>query len=967
MPLARSCDPSPGLADEKTGLGNIIWPTYGFLLAPNLTGRLDDIKRRGMVLVDLWDYVPGDSDDCGPYPNGTTGPGMGGVCQFRARREIIDLVNEKLGDAFTGMDNGEQDGRYIGSFADQMSRCAGANAHPDRRVALQARGDELKRSFLQFSRHFQRMTDDLGSRMSGLNSLFMPHYFAKTGLYSGLGAETAQGLPNAQLFYAFLRGAAKAYGKKWWGNASIYNRWGFKRCFATGCTDSGSSLSLLRRLMYSQIIYNSMYFGYEAMQTCTEPGTCDAVAALADGTVHGVAEAVAEKHLQSDNVNATVATIRSINNAVAAAVPPPPGPERLTPIGNIQIAAKALLAQHPNLGAHLTNVAVVFDFFAGFAPPRHLYTGSIYRAWGNLPFESDGYWAHGVLGLMYPGYEDSSYFTSEKGFAVETPFGDATDVLLSDAPGYILQRYPVVIIASRLRSMRTEVASKLEAYVRGGGSLVLTADASEALGRPIFGAAVASMDPQLCKRYSVNATVVVHGLPAAWSHPEPHGWTLCPVQCQSTSCTPVATVGVGAATTTAAVEVVAGKGKMLLLGSSGVASTPAVALPISSGVGGGLPNPYPMLDHVRALLGARMAAQTPFTVHAAEATDPIFPGAVIGDDLSVIPARLSTGKYTIALANNAMTPRPFKLRANPALGSIGSITEIALLDYAGGKYPVTPDTGGYKPGGFSKADIGTSNTTTIAGLDVRLFAVDVDEVAGLAIATPPMPAAPRLRALPLPELGVTGGASMMDSILLRPTFFDHFDTVVVDWRYIESRTAAALAAEGRWAYRQSLSTVVDFTSGMNLYPDLRLCKNAMSDYNRSIATIEGVLSKMATLVNATTATAATATYSSHAIITLHRGVENGYADAQVQQDFVVSLQHLSAFAAARNVTLHLRHGAPKPPGGSITAALEFLRAVNNSNLKIAVSTAAMVSLNLTANEVCVDGVVFLPHCCACSV
>jgi hypothetical protein len=54
------------------------------------------------------------------------------------------------------------------------------------------------------------MTDDLGSRMSSLNSIWFPHYFAKTGLYTGLGAETAQGLPNAQLFYAFLRGAAKA-------------------------------------------------------------------------------------------------------------------------------------------------------------------------------------------------------------------------------------------------------------------------------------------------------------------------------------------------------------------------------------------------------------------------------------------------------------------------------------------------------------------------------------------------------------------------------------------------------------------------------------------------------------------------------------------------------------------------------------------------------------------------------------
>ena len=40
------------------------------------------------------------------------------------------------------------------------------------------------------------------------------------------------------------------------------------------------------------------------------------------------------------------------------------------------------------------------------------------QAWGNLPFDSDSYWAHGVLDLLYPGYADSSYFTSEQGFQV---------------------------------------------------------------------------------------------------------------------------------------------------------------------------------------------------------------------------------------------------------------------------------------------------------------------------------------------------------------------------------------------------------------------------------------------------------------------------------------------------------------------------------------------------------------------
>ena len=82
-----------------------------------------------------------------------------------------------------------------------MNRPAGAQAHPDRELSLAGRGDELKRSYLQvrrtaqhstagynatqtradltlrplqFSRFFEKMTDDLGSRMSALNSIWCP-------------------------------------------------------------------------------------------------------------------------------------------------------------------------------------------------------------------------------------------------------------------------------------------------------------------------------------------------------------------------------------------------------------------------------------------------------------------------------------------------------------------------------------------------------------------------------------------------------------------------------------------------------------------------------------------------------------------------------------------------------------------------------------------------------------------------
>ena len=262
----------------------------------------------------------------------------------------------RTGDSFTGMSNAEQDGRYLSGFANQMDRPAGGQTHPDRELALEARGSELRRNYLQFHRHFQKMTDDLGSRMDSVNSLWFPHYFAKTGLYTALGAEIAQSLPNAQIFYSFLRGAGKQYGKTWWSTPSIWNTWGEKTCTsASACSNSGTSLSLLRRLMYSQILYRSQFFCFEWAWTFSDP-----------------------------------------NN--------PPFNRSLTPIGKLQVAGKQFVETH-EVGTHLANAAVLLDFYSGYAPPRHMYTGfdSYYRSWGNLPFASADYFAHGILDMIYPG------------------------------------------------------------------------------------------------------------------------------------------------------------------------------------------------------------------------------------------------------------------------------------------------------------------------------------------------------------------------------------------------------------------------------------------------------------------------------------------------------------------------------------------------------------------------------------
>jgi hypothetical protein len=233
-----------------------------------------------------------------------------------------------------------------------------------------------------------------------------------------IGSEAAQEHPNAQVFYAFNRGAGKQYGVPWFGNASIYNRWGGKSYGSNGGRNSptkGTSLALLKRLLYSHILYNSMVVGFE------------------NGWFDG---------------------------------------DQLSPIGRIQQSAQKWVRENGQPGAMQTQIGLMTDFYAGWCFPS--YDNILYRVWGNLPYGPGDYLTNNVLGMVFPGYQDSSFFHDERGFATATPYGDSADFLLSDAPGWLLERYPLLVVAGKL-SGGAEVRDKLQAYVEQGGKLFITA------------------------------------------------------------------------------------------------------------------------------------------------------------------------------------------------------------------------------------------------------------------------------------------------------------------------------------------------------------------------------------------------------------------------------------------------------------------------------------------------------------
>jgi len=786
-------------------LGDVIWPSYPILFAQNLGDLADEINHRNLYLFDIWGFVPG------------SGPG-GYWQQFTPPKGVFELLKSKLGARWLGMDVGEQDGRYIGGYANQM--------YPVSRSRFA--------QYVNFQRHFERMCDSLGNRMVALVSLNYGHYLLKEGVFSLIGAETAQALPNAQVYYAFIRGAGKQYGVPWFGNASVWNRWGWKSYGGTGPNNGptkGTSVNLLKRLLYSQILYNSVCVGFE------------------NSWFDGAA---------------------------------------LSPVGRVQQAARKWVLKNGQPGAMVTPIAVLLDFYSGWTFPRHLYTSDVYRVWGNLPYEAGDYWTDDVLDLLYPGYQDSSYFHDESGFIVPTPHGDAADCVLSDAPGWLLERYPVLVVAGKLRG-GAEIRDKLLAYAQGGGRLVITAGSLAQLPGGLAGIEVTGTPRQFDAGQEIRFDDVMIK--------EDRPFELRPMTVPNS-----VQVTARCGDVPAVVSAKCGGGRVIVLASTfGVGTRPATEGAIRGVVDKPLVTPFPLLQHVRRVLDDTFAAQRLFEA---------------GAKLSLITCRQSPGEYTLGICNNALVPQPLTIVSR--CGEIESIRELEIDQFE-------KNAAGYLPEGSAKAAIGVSQDGVIAGGDVRIFRVKVRERGVTEITHRVPPPRPEGRVLPL--RGIT---SIHEAIMARPTFFQHFDGVMIDWRYLHDRETDAVAREAGWIKRQSLRIVTDLTSGINLYPDLRLIDNIRQDHEASMAAVDDVLYKMAILG------------SRDLVLSLHRQPENNFSRQQTWDSFTSTLRRICQAAAKKEITVHLRFCARKPPSG-LKESLDFLRRVAQPNLRLAPSVELLLA------------------------
>ncbi len=781
-------------------LGDIVWAHYGMLYNTNVAEQVKELRRRNLFLFDLWGFVPGS--------------GPGDWTQFKVPDGVLEMFERELGPNWLGMDNGEQDGRYVGGYASQL--------HPF--------GAGRFEQHLNFQRHFERMGTQLGNRMATLISLNFGHYFMREGVYTLIGAETAQALPNAQVYYSFIRGAGKQHGVPWFGNVSVFNRWGWKAYPAgkspnpkMGAT-KGTSLALMKKLMYNQIFYNSVAVGFEN-----------------SFYMHG---------------------------------------DKLSPVGKIQQAAVDWSARHGAPGVMHTPLALMVDVESGWTFPRHLYTHEVYRVWGALPYDAGDYLTDGVLDLIYPTYQDASYFQNERGYNTPTPFGDSADCLLSDAPLWLLRQYPVLVLAGRL-TPTAELVDTLRAYVRQGGHLVLTA----ANARALFPEGLAGIRvlPETSTVQTAQGKIALHAFSL------------------SAGAAPLMAKGVlpGFAARSAL-----DAGTVTVFASPyAVAETPQCALPLANKVGMPLAKPFPLLDSARILLSDIFRGQMLFGT-SPEPKD---------DGLSLIVCRRGKGEYTLAICNNTWEERPFGIHSRA--GRILGVEEL--------KTDVSEKTAiGFTPETLTNVTVGVDSETTIAAGAVRLFRVRTEEGAAVKEIPFERPTAnPKGRALVLRE-----NRSIKESLLKRPTFFRHCDAVVVDWRYFHSRDTEELKRESVWIRNQGLRVMADMTSGINLYPDIRLIENDTNETPRVQGMIRDTLEKMAALG------------AKELIIARHRVPENNMAWPAFKDSFIKVVKQLCRDAEKKGITVYLRESAKRRPSGQ-PAIYDWIKWVDAPNLKAAPSLA----------------------------
>ncbi len=734
---------------EDYDIGDCFWLNNTTLLAENKDEMVHLMAEKGLYLYGFWGMGAGE------IPYDITVRDFGDT---PLPDEFHQLMEEVLGDHFLGYEMGEGDGWYIGSF---ISRQDSAKGEKNRLSQYKA-----------FEAYFEPLAKKCHSKMTILCALPTVHYYAKDGFATILSCEAAQSLPNPQMWYAFIRGASKQYGILMAGNASVWNGWGYKTYESSGSKDDplgwgdfgpeeGTSLSLLKRILYAEYMYGCEFLGYET------------------------------SYFTDDNSERSRMNQPSSTENV-------PIFGKLSPLGHITQYANRLMNTISRPGGMYTPVAVMIDSFAGWLPPRYLYTSNLYQVWGNLPYNSGDHQLHALFEMLYPGYENSGFYQDERGFLTATPYGEIVDVLLSDADRAVMDRYPMTLLLGDT-TLTYELFDKLRTYTAGGGHVVLFADT------------VKQYAPVL-STFAPDATAFF-GIAAFTGEAETDGMAVL-----TAALTDDVTVEAAAGDLPLMITRQVGQGKVtVVLAKDGLVRT-TQPLSLDNHRNEDIMMPYDLAPFLKTYLDAclnRFCLVKP-----------------TNEALEYIVTVQDATHLRVLVVNNTHTAQAYDIESR--VGAVAALEEISLVEGS-------PDMVGYYP-----KTVTVDNDTvvgegafTVSALDMQMFDITLAQPLPLAAESNPAPRRVKT-AVKMP----THYATIKDFLLETPSFAQYFDTVTVDGDYFLRLDKKRAEEEAFYLRQLGLKVSVDLLSLSNLCPDLDFNPLNPKRSQQSYAKVEDILDKL---------------------------------------------------------------------------------------------------------------------------
>lgn len=739
------------LYTEDNQLGNCFWLHRADFLAENFDELVAKLKEKGLYLYGAWGFIPG--TDSG---------------NLIISEETNALLERELGERFFGYEMGEQDGRYIGAFTSRTDSTSKPKSRREQRKA--------------FDRFFNKIARQFYGRMTVLCALTTPHYYAQSGYATLLSCETAQRLPNAQMWYAFQRGASKQYGILCMGNVSIWNRDSYKIYGHDivlpggfhGSPEHGTSLSLLRRILYSEYMYG-----------------CD-VLGLENGFLAG------EDHERHQ--------LGEITREEAVADFP------LSPIGALQQHANLLIQQIGRPGVMHTPVALLMDANSGWMPARQGFTRHTFEAWGNIPYHAGDHQTHALFTMWYPQYENAGFYQNENGFLCETPYGEIADVLLSDADGAVLNRYQLLFVTNDT-PITLELYHKIRAFAENGGHIVVCAPTVMQAANVL-----SAYDADYAAYFGLQkADACLHtetGVAA-------YGGNTYPVkdlQLADAVLPKDAKVVASVNGKPAIVEYRRGQGRVtVLLAGNGLERKDPDPLP-NNDLNHDIGMPLDFSPFIKAYLHDRFEELV-----IVKPTNP---------QVQYIVTVRDTRTVRLLVSNNTTVRQRFDIVGGEV--SPAQVRQIAIDDHiceAVGYYPscVTVD---------SSAEEGHGGYAIDAG-DVQLFEIVLSGELSEMAEQLPIDMATR-RGVRMP----TDYKSISDFLVENPTFTHYFDTVLVSGDYMERTERETLKNEAIYLKQIGVKLAVDLTDIFNMYPDLTFDLGSPIRCAESYRRLDSILEKV---------------------------------------------------------------------------------------------------------------------------